>query len=413
MTYNADDENLIAAARCPHLVQNFPFPTPPEPHSLKAAEACLVALSALEPASSSNLSLSGTTGAGHATPGALTPLGRAMAAFPISPRHSRMLLEVSSWQQQQLREESESGIQAGSGSVRVGRPSSERATLALPYALALAAALSVEHPFVQMDTVKKEKPKDGDGSESCEDSDGGKKASESAAERARKEAARQEVNKKAQHATAAHARFKSADSDALAALNALCAFEAAGETDEFCKDNFMHARNLREAADLHRQLVRTLATVKIKNEPPSSTKRGAADADSTTSAVQDGLIFARQAVAACKDGSKLLSAVIRDPFPGQRVQDALRRAHGWDGLRGSQAGLPNGDSKTKITTNPEQKEKGRLVADSAFADLRPLLLAAPATAAKTEMRCVARVGELVGALQRRGIDSRASLAAAW
>lgn len=57
---------------------NFPFPSPPEPEALAAAERCLVALSALDPAS-----------------GQLTALGRAMAAFPISPRHARMLLEAA------------------------------------------------------------------------------------------------------------------------------------------------------------------------------------------------------------------------------------------------------------------------------------------------------------------------------
>lgn len=58
-------------------VHNFPFPTPPDPDALRSAHRCLEALAALEPKS-----------------GALTAVGRAMAAFPISPRHARMLLEV-------------------------------------------------------------------------------------------------------------------------------------------------------------------------------------------------------------------------------------------------------------------------------------------------------------------------------
>lgn len=60
-----------------HQVHNFPFPTPPEPAALLAAHGCLEALGALVPGS-----------------GRLTDIGRAMAAFPISPRHARMLLEV-------------------------------------------------------------------------------------------------------------------------------------------------------------------------------------------------------------------------------------------------------------------------------------------------------------------------------
>jgi hypothetical protein len=59
-------------------VHNFPFPSPPEAEALAAAHRCLQALGALDT----------TAGA------ALTATGKAMAAFPISPRHARMLLEV-------------------------------------------------------------------------------------------------------------------------------------------------------------------------------------------------------------------------------------------------------------------------------------------------------------------------------
>ena len=38
-----------------------------------------------------------------------------------------------------------------------------------------------------------------------------------------------------QGATQAHARLRSSDSDALSALRALCEYEAAGESDEFCR----------------------------------------------------------------------------------------------------------------------------------------------------------------------------------
>ncbi|KXZ53731.1 hypothetical protein GPECTOR_6g648 [Gonium pectorale] len=48
-----------------------------------------------------------------------------------------------------------------------------------------------------------------------------------------------------------------------------------------------------------------------------------------------------------------------------------------------------------------------------LAELRPLLAASPAMMLRPELRGVARVGELVGALSRRRIDSRRSLAAAW
>ena len=86
-----------------------------------------------------------------------------MAAFPISPRHARMLLEVAAWQQQQSHVQAggldrasallllQAGTsQAGGG---MGGPSAGRALKALPYAVALAAALSVESPFVQADSI--------------------------------------------------------------------------------------------------------------------------------------------------------------------------------------------------------------------------------------------------------------------
>ncbi|GFH32977.1 uncharacterized protein HaLaN_32283, partial [Haematococcus lacustris] len=56
-------------------VANFPFPSPPAASALHAAGRVLEALGALQPGSQ-----------------ALTPVGRAMARFPIGPRHARMLL---------------------------------------------------------------------------------------------------------------------------------------------------------------------------------------------------------------------------------------------------------------------------------------------------------------------------------
>ena len=49
----------------------------------------------------------------------------------------------------------------------------------------------------------------------------------------------------------------------------------------------------------------------------------------------------------------------------------------------------------------------------AMAALAPALAAQPATAARPELKGLPRVGELLGALRGRGVDSRAALAAAW
>jgi len=55
-------------------VTNFPFPTPPDRAALVEAEQCLKSLSALDLAT-----------------GMLMPIGEAMALYPISPRHSRIM----------------------------------------------------------------------------------------------------------------------------------------------------------------------------------------------------------------------------------------------------------------------------------------------------------------------------------
>jgi ATP-dependent RNA helicase DHX37/DHR1 len=66
-----------------------------------------------------------------------------------------------------------------------------------------------------------------------EDADQREHASRVDLELAEQEAAMLQARR--QSAAAAHARLRCQDSDALSALQALCAFEASGESDEFCK----------------------------------------------------------------------------------------------------------------------------------------------------------------------------------
>lgn len=91
-------------------VVNFPFPTPPEREALVEAERCLRALSALDPNS-----------------GLLTPIGRGMAAYPISPRHARMLLAA----------------------IYASQELEWKEHVVIAYAVAAAAALSLENPFLR------------------------------------------------------------------------------------------------------------------------------------------------------------------------------------------------------------------------------------------------------------------------
>ena len=62
-------------------VVNFPFPTPPDSTALQSAEKLLLNLGALE----EKKTVKGNINA------VITPLGRAMAKFPVSPRYAKML----------------------------------------------------------------------------------------------------------------------------------------------------------------------------------------------------------------------------------------------------------------------------------------------------------------------------------
>ncbi|XP_025088958.1 probable ATP-dependent RNA helicase DHX37 isoform X1 [Pomacea canaliculata] len=94
-------------------VENFPFPTTPDSEQIKAAEKLLISLGALEePKNQKTLDAKKRASAAK-----ITPLGRAMASFPVSPRYARMLAM---------------GHQQG----------------LLPYVIAAVAALSVDQLFI-------------------------------------------------------------------------------------------------------------------------------------------------------------------------------------------------------------------------------------------------------------------------
>lgn len=182
-------------------VANFPFPTLPEAAALAAAERCLVALSALDGGS-----------------GQLTALGRAMAAYPISPRHARMLMEVAL----QDRAEAAAAAAAAAAGQAGGGGGGGRTRRVLPYAIALAAVLSVDSPFVHVDSAEMG-GKDGKGGKDGEDGEGGEDDEEEAEEGGEEAVARREerrrqreaVKQKRAAARAAHAQFRVADSDGL------------------------------------------------------------------------------------------------------------------------------------------------------------------------------------------------------
>ena len=228
-------------------VARFPFISPPDPAALARAQRTLMILGALRPTRGGDgRGAMGASGDDDDV-GALTPVGRAMAALPISPRHARMLLAAAA--------------------------SDARGCLA--GAVAAAAALSLDSPFLR-----------GEGGDA--DAEDGRRDGESEeAFRARRRRAH---------------RFHHGDSDALSAARALVAYDAVGdprEADAFCVAHKLHGRTMREMSDLRRQLLRVLAS------PPPTVATGAAAADDVVSpAARRAVAAAAEAIARAKEASR-------------------------------------------------------------------------------------------------------------
>ncbi|KAI3705239.1 hypothetical protein L1987_75473 [Smallanthus sonchifolius] len=173
-------------------ITKFPFPTPPEAKALCEAEMCLKSLEALD------------------YDGNLTPLGKAMSHYPMSPRHSRMLITVI-----QI-------LKNGNGSARKN--------LILGYALAAAAALSLSNPFVMQF--------EGDQSENViSDDDKHKK------------------RKLREKSKMSLAKFSNPTSDALTVAYALQCFDLSENRVEFCDENSLHLKTMEEMSKLRKQLL--------------------------------------------------------------------------------------------------------------------------------------------------------------
>lgn len=195
---------------CPLLFQvaNFPFPTPPEPTALVEADRCLKVLEALD----SN--------------GRLTPLGKAMAQYPMSPRHSRMLLTVIHIMQK--------------------AKDYSHANRVLAYAVAAAAALSLSNPFLMevegkykdLDVLKQDE-----------------KPGSAETERDLRKEERMRIKKLKETARVSRAKFSNPTSDVLTVAYALQCFELSGEPLEFCKNNMLHFKTMEEMSKLRKQLI--------------------------------------------------------------------------------------------------------------------------------------------------------------
>lgn len=168
------------------------------------------------------------------------------------------MLQLAMWQQQ-ARLEQQQGVGAAGA---IGGVSATAAAQALPYAVALAATLSVESPFMHIEALNAETEAAAADAEAVGDKEGAEDAGEQHQQQKQQTAEAKAANrKKMAAAAAAHARFRSTHGDAISALNALSAYEAAaaqGSVEDFCAANFLHARHLREMSQLRQQLGRTL-----------------------------------------------------------------------------------------------------------------------------------------------------------
>lgn len=203
-------DGVVLLMKSMHIdkVSNFPFPTPPDASALVEAESCLKTLSALD------------------DKGKLTPIGKAMAQYPMSPRHSRMLLTVI---------ESMQKITNYAG-----------ANLVLAYAVAAAAALSLSNPIIMQFAT---------GSTDAEElKDEEKPGSQEKDKRLRKEE-RLQKKKLKEIAKASRTKFSNPTSDALSIAYALQCFELSGSQSEFCSSHALHLKTMEEMSKLRKQLL--------------------------------------------------------------------------------------------------------------------------------------------------------------
>ena len=181
-------------------VSNFPFPTPPDRQSLAKAEKLLTHIGALS---------------AH---GKVTPVGRELSVYPLSPRFSKMLV--------------------------IGHQHD-----CMPYTIAMVSALAVPELFTpesQLDLLVR-----------IQDSDSIYSTADRLADESR-EKRRKEYNR-------AHSIFSknSTSSDAIKALTALCAYAYAPDPAAFARDYFLNPKAIKEASTLRHQL----STIVQSNRP--------------------------------------------------------------------------------------------------------------------------------------------------
>lgn len=202
-----EDVVLYAKTLGIHHIENFPFPTPPDPVMLRTALRRLENLGAIEPGSE----------------GKVTSLGNRMAKFPVPANIAKVLVIATTDPKLYSRKD-------GVGNL-------------IPHAIALAAGLSVQSPFLSNKQEASSSKNESDDSSSSDDE-----------------------NKKSKSSNAV-STFAST-SDSLALLKAIGAYlfatntantkkpgsaKAAGE--KLCKETGLHQQSMEEISKLRSQLV--------------------------------------------------------------------------------------------------------------------------------------------------------------
>ncbi|BEJ13137.1 hypothetical protein CspHIS471_0303110 [Cutaneotrichosporon sp. HIS471] len=208
-------------------VINFPFPTPPDRQALRRAEALLTHLGALDRPSTTRM-IAGVQKTGSAG-GKITDLGRAMAAYPVSPRFAKMLA--------------------------VGKEND-----CLSFVIAIVAGLSVGDPFVHENALEADSDEEGE-----REAELAGITSDSVRDKERRRDVRSRFFKR-------HAAFDSGESDMFKLLSAIGAYEHT-PTTSFCAEYFLRPKAMQEIQQLRSQIARIAGISLSRMAPPSSKER--------------------------------------------------------------------------------------------------------------------------------------------
>ncbi|KAF9013392.1 P-loop containing nucleoside triphosphate hydrolase protein [Cyathus striatus] len=206
-------EGVVLQMKSMHIdaVINFPFPTPPNRSTLQKAEKTLVHLGALSDANTAT----SAPGTNEVITAHITPLGRNMSLFPLSPRFSRMLVSAQ---------------QHG----------------CLPYIVSIVSAMSVGDPFLYEEAIQN----DSDGDEHV-DTD---KISNLKSEAVKAKEARRLRRKAFYESQHIHGSLGNFMSDMFKILSVVGAYSYAGGGQKFCTDHFVRPKAMEEIHKLRAQI---------------------------------------------------------------------------------------------------------------------------------------------------------------